>query len=470
MVAEALARWAHDVRWSALPAASRTFVVDTLVDTVGVTLAGARAPELAPLDAAAPGLGWNVPGTAQLWGRTERVPGPVAALRNATAAHVLDFDDIHTVLHGHPSAVLWPTLLALVEEDGLPFTAALDGYVAGLGVMDAVATLLGPRHYSLGWHSTATVGAVGAAVAGAIALGLTVGQVRDAIGAAVSTAGGVRANFGTLLKPMHAGFAARSGVEVARWVAAGVTPAPGALTGPLGALAVFGDGTWATAGLSRDEQVAHLLARADGALRHAGIKAWPACRGAHYAIEAALGVHGELRAHAAGQRIDAARVEVPYGSRTALVHDDPSTGMQARFSLPYAVATTLVRGWPELGHFDDDAVHDPEARRVMDLLEVVEDASAGDLSSTMEGRWARVRARTCGGVEREVWTDDARGSATRPLTPDDVDQKFRGTAGLALEPDRVEELLAAMRGDVESFVPGRLLAGTGPATASRRAS
>lgn len=439
-VTEKLSQWAAGARWGALTAADRDRVVDTLVDTVGVALAGSRAPEFEPVVAAAEQLGWLAPGGAEWWGDPRPLHAGAAALLNATAGHLLDFDDVHYLLHGHPSTVLWPALIAIGQEEGLVGERLLDGYVAGVGVMAAVSRMFGPRHYSVGWHSTSTIGAIGAAAGAAVALAEDADGVRAAMGAAVSMASGVRANFGTVLKPFHAGLAARSAIEAVRLVRAGVTPSPDALTGALGAVAVFGDGSWPSAdGLSR--LAAAVVEAAEHGLVELGIKPYPACRGSHYGIDAALTVHEEL----AGAEVERLVVEVPLGAKTALLYDDPTDGLQARFSLPYTVATTVAHGRPTLAHFADDAVHDPQTRALMARMTVIEDDSAGDLSASMEGRYAVVAAHTVDGRVVRCRVDDARGSWSRPLPSEEVDEKFLGTAGEALDPAAARRLLTLLR-------------------------
>lgn len=443
-VLHALAAWASGVDWRSLRAPARAQVGDTLVDTVGVTLAGAAATELVPVVAAAEELGWLAPGRADWWGRATTLRAPAAALMNATAAHVLDFDDVHHLLHGHPSAVLWPALVAVAQEDGLPGSALGEGYVAGVGVMAAVARLLGPDHYTVGWHATSTVGAIGAAAGVAVARDGDREEIAAAMATAVSMASGVRASFGSVLKPLHAGLAARSAVEAARLARAGVRPSETALAGPLGAFAVMGDGSFDP---SADGAVASLVDTARDGLGDLGLKPYPACRGAHYAIDAALAVHEQL----AGREVVEVRVDVPLGTRTALLHDDPADGLQARFSLPYAVAVTLAHGAPQLSHFTDDAVRDIRTRALMRRLRIIEDDSAGDLSGTMAGRYAVVTATTADGRRVTARTDHPRGSTQRPMTRADVDRKFLRTVGEVWSEADAAALLSRLRAPLEAL-------------------
>src|SRR5690606_27768257 len=165
---------------------------------------------------------------------------------------------------------------------------------------------------------------------------------------------------------------------------------------------------------------------------------------AHHAIDAALEVRRQLGVPA--DDIASVRVEVPLGAKTALIYDDPATGLEGKFSLPYAVATTLAHGVPRLVHFTDAAVRDERTRRIMRRLVIVEDDSAGDLSGNMADRYAIVEVRTTDGRRVSARVDDARGSWSHPLTDAEVDAKFAMTAGTVLRPDRVQDLLRSIRG------------------------
>ncbi|MFC0673311.1 MmgE/PrpD family protein, partial [Brachybacterium hainanense] len=144
-----------------------------------------------------------------------------AALVGGFQAHLLDLDDTHEQVRGHPSAVLVPTLLALAGPEAR-IEALLAAYVVGLEVMARLGLALGPAHYEAGWHPTGTAGAVAAAAAGAHLLQLDTEATGTALSIAASRSGGVRAQFGTPGKPLHAGLAAQAGVEAVAWARSGL--------------------------------------------------------------------------------------------------------------------------------------------------------------------------------------------------------------------------------------------------------
>lgn len=408
-------------------------VLDSIVDTVGVTVLGLAQPDLDPVSALVPLLRSGVP----FWDGTAASTAPGAAFLNATAGHLLDFDDTHYQIHGHPSTVVLPAVFAAAPA-GASGASIVRGYLAGLGAMSAVAALYGPEHYSRGWHSTSTCGVVGAAVGSAVVRGQPAAAVANAISISISMTQGVRANFGTLMKPIHAGLAARAGVEASMLSEAGVTASPVALDGRYGGTVLFGERGSQSQLLSAEA----LQQVAAGAADDLGIKLYPCCRGSHLAIDAALDAAADLPK---GTVIDRIELLVPWGTRTALLYDEPASGMEAKFSLPYAVATALVRGTPRMEHFTDAAVREPAVRMLMDTIDITEDTARGDLSATMDGRYADLVLFLRGGGLRRVRVENARGSAERPLTPAEVDEKFMSTAGSVLHVDKACELLARLR-------------------------
>src|SRR6185436_14762857 len=195
------------------PATARAAAARAVVDTVGVTLAGATQPAARIVQRvieAEGGSGCTVLGTA-----IAASPGN-AALANGTAAHAHDYDDMCFVSLAHPSAPLVAAGLAAAEIAGRPGAALLDAYVVGFEIEGRLGRTMNPRHYQRGWHCTATIGTLGAAAAAARLLGLDARQAAHALAIAASEASGLKENFGTMVKPLHAGLAARNGVLAAQ--------------------------------------------------------------------------------------------------------------------------------------------------------------------------------------------------------------------------------------------------------------
>jgi 2-methylcitrate dehydratase PrpD len=256
----------------------------------------------------------------------------------ARAGHVLDYDDTYAPGLVHASAAAAPVALLLAAERALTLVDALAAYAAGFEATAALARAGHPALYERGWHPTAVCGAVGAAVTASRLLGLDPERERSAAALAALRAGGLQAAFGTEAKALQVGLAAGTGVDAAQLAGAGARVDPDAIA--RGFESAYG-GTWA----ERQDTPA---------IRANWIKAHPCCLLTHAAIDAAQ----ELRA---ADRVPDGDVVVSVHptARRAAPHEDPTDGLQAKFSIPYTTAYTLLHGPPAVESF---AAPDPAAR------------------------------------------------------------------------------------------------------------
>ncbi len=247
-IAESLAERIACVRYDALPEDAVHWARVAILDTVGCTLAGASEP-CARIVARVTASN----GPCLVFGTDQRVAPLDAALINGTASHALDFDDCSDTLGGHPSAPILPALFALAETravDGRAFVAA---YVAGWETETRIARGINFHHYEKGWHPTATIGVFGSTAACCHLLGLAPDVTAKALGLAASFASGVKANFGTMTKPLHVGHCSRNGMLAALLAADGFTANAGALEHRQGFLHVFnGEGNFDAEAILRD--------------------------------------------------------------------------------------------------------------------------------------------------------------------------------------------------------------------------
>src|SRR3954471_11469418 len=272
-----------------------------------------------------------------LAGRSERAARAARALGDdvvaaAPAGHVLDFDDTYAPGLAHLSAPTAPAALIVGASIGATVGDVLEAYAAGFEVMGALSAANHPALRERGWHPTAVCGAVGSAVTAARLL-----EANEVFAAelALVQASGLQAAFGGDGKSLQVGLAAAAGVRAARLEAAG---------------ARAGDGV--VAGFEAAYGARWTLADGRRAVDENWIKAYPCCLQTHSAIEAAAELGGEVPA---GEIV----VAVHPVSRLTAFRDDVATGLEAKFSIPYLVAYTLLRGAPRLESFD--AV-DPAAR------------------------------------------------------------------------------------------------------------
>jgi 2-methylcitrate dehydratase PrpD len=262
----------------------------------------------------------------------------------ATAGHVLDFDDTLADGVAHVSAATAPAALVLAGHLGLSLGAALDAYAEGYEAMAAVACASHPSLYDGGWHPTAVCGPIGAAVAAARLLGLDIEQRDTAVAVALLRAGGSRGAFGSDGKAIQVGLAAAAGVQGALVARHGASVDPRAIHGPVGFAAVLG-ATWPAGGDGGPAGIEALVHPEAPAIKRNWIKLHPSCLGTHSPIDAAE----QLRHAALGA--EPVEVVVHPVARQAAHLDVVSDGLSAKFSIPYCVAHTLMRGAPRTADF-----------------------------------------------------------------------------------------------------------------------
>jgi 2-methylcitrate dehydratase PrpD len=239
-----LARFAIRARAEGLPDLARALAVDGIVDSIGCMFAGANQP-LAPI------VSGIVPRVAKPEGLLH-APCPVlggyttpadAAFLGATLTHALDYDDVNYPGLTHPSTILVPALLAAAAEaPHVSGRALVTAYIAGVEALGKLGRMLNPGLFERGWHPTPTLGPPVVAIATATMLGLDEARIVAAMGIAMSSSAGLRANFGTMTKPYHAGQAARAGLIAALLARDGFTSSGEALQHRHGYLALFGGG------------------------------------------------------------------------------------------------------------------------------------------------------------------------------------------------------------------------------------
>lgn len=288
-----------------------------------------------------------------------------AALINGTLSHALDYDDTHFAHIGHPSVAVLPAVMALAETLDIRLTHAVDAATIGIEASIMVGVWLGRDHYQIGYHQTATAGAFGATLAAACLLGLDKHQTRHALGLCASMASGLKAQFGTMGKPLNAGLAARTGVEAALWAQAGMTAAADGLAGPLG----FG-------ATHHSEAAEVKLPKKDWQISEISHKFHACCHGLHAMLEALAG------ANVAPERIAALKIRTHPRWMSVCNIAEPKTGLEAKFSYTQTAAMTLL-GHPTAAveSFTDDITRDKDVRHLRDKIEVSEDPTLTETQS-----------------------------------------------------------------------------------------
>jgi aconitate decarboxylase len=295
---------------------------------------------------------------------------------------------------------------------------ALLAYLVGYEVWAELAAHEPDAYHLKGWHPTSVLGTVGAAAAVAYLHKLSSEQCRNALALAASMAGGLVANFGTMTKPLHAGRAAACAIDAVRLAAAGLTAAPDALEHHAGYLAALSP----KGAASRDGVTASLgkeLRVLDSGL---SIKKYPMCYATHRVIDGMLDL---VNAHDV-KAADVAKVHATIGIAQAsmLRNHSPQTGLEAKFSLEFAVASSLVARKVGLQQLNDEFVRQPEVREAMSKV----DSSTVDTRCPVEPIFSltdQVVVELKNG--RKLDSGEirfARGNAMLPLKDEELKAKF----------------------------------------------
>jgi 2-methylcitrate dehydratase PrpD len=343
------------IRYADLPREATLWAKAAILDTVGVTLAGANEDCARIVEET---LG-AAPGPCLIFGSDRRTVPLDAALINGTAAHALDFDDVSNSLGGHPSAPILPALFALAETQDCTGADFIAAYVAGFETETRIARGVHLHHYEKGWHPTATLGVFGATAACCHLMKLSAAQTAQALAIAASHASGIKANFGTMTKPLHVGHTARSGLWAAMLAKNGFTANNAALEHKQGFLLVYnGAGNFDADAILKDWGNPYDVTRPGPAF-----KQYPCCGSTHPALDALLALRG---AHALPadkiMRIDS------WTHPRRLAHTDrpdPKSGLDAKFSVQYCLARATLQGEVRLEDFEGDAHDDPNVRALM---------------------------------------------------------------------------------------------------------
>ena len=333
-----------------------------VLDWFGLAIAGMHEPVAQRLLAEVQDEGATP--MATVLGAGRRFSGRQAALVHGAAGQALDYDDVNLAMHVHPTTVLLPPLLALAEMRVLDGDAVLCAFVAGYEAAGMIGAAISAPHYARGFHATGTIGAMGAAIGCAHALGLDAAGQARALGLAVSMAAGLKAQFGTMAKPLHAGRAAETGLLAALRAERGVTACATMLEARQGFADTQAEGWPATAPV-RDGH--HLLDNR--------FKFHAACFGVHGTLEA-IGALRRAHGFAAADVCDV-RLTVHPGFDAMCNLSDPQDGNAAKFSLRFNAALALAgRATGDTGTYADAIVADADLRRLHDRVTVT--LAAGD--------------------------------------------------------------------------------------------
>lgn len=354
-----------------------------------------------------------------------------AALINGTAAHTVEVDDIYRHAIYHPGA---PTIAAglaqaqAMNSSGLDF---LKGVVAGYEVSTRIGASLGREHYRF-WHNTGTVGTFGAAAAAATLMRLEPTRYAHALCTGATMASGLQQAFrmDSMSKPLHAGHAAEAGLLAALAACAGFTGSLDVIDGEAGMGVAMSNGPDWSATVAALGQQFHIT---DMTFKN------HACCGHTFApIDGAMALQQDMQVRAE----DIAQVHIgTYAPALDVAGNfQPTTAAEARFSVPYVVATALLFGSVRLTAFTEERLQEPRIRALMERIQLTVDP---ELDAAFPGqRAARIRIVTHDGRSREFLQPTRKGDPDAPLSDSDLSAKFLELAEPVLGPDKAASLLS----------------------------
>ena len=371
-----------------------------VIDWIGCAVAGSVEPAgrvLARHAAALP------KGSISVIGAMDMASPEDAAFLNGGFGNILEMDDIHRTAVLHPGPVVVPAALAAAEARNMPGSALLDAVIRGYDADIRLGISVGPGHYAK-WHNTSTCGPFGSAAAVASLLGLDEDGLVSALGNAATQASGPwRCRHERVLtKQLHTASATRSGYAAASLAELGFTGPEFILEGDQG----FFDA------MCPDPSPEKVASDPDSAwkIRETSFKPWPACRHTHPAIDAALVLREDVLPNA----ISDIRIETYQDAKAFCDMPNPTTSLEAKFSLQHAVALTLMDGQPTLGGFKTSAINRPDIAALRDLSTV-------SVSDTFTGAYpahygSSIAVRLRDGSTRTARVADALGDPENPLS------------------------------------------------------
>jgi len=390
---ESLAQWCANPPPFTLRA--RELAIEAIVDTLGCMVAGRSD--------------FSIQAVQQAWPQIPRSQA-LDALFNATAAHAIDFDDNFAPGMSHASAVLVPALLAVAENsDGASLIRA---YLIGLQAQAYIGEAIGYQHYTAGWHGTSTVGCIGSAAGVAALLGQDAAGIARTLSIAVSLASGVKGQFGTPLKPFHAGMAARNAVEAATL----------AQTGMQGRLDIL------ECAQGFAELYAGLLSQPSlpGAEQHVieqiGVmpKKYPCCGSTHRILDAIADIQQQQTLKI--DDIESVHCQVGIANWRNLAYHQPQDEMQARFSMQYCVAMMLRNGTLSVQDFTAASVKQQADVQLLAMITLAPWTAEQEAEDRNLPHILTLRFRN--GQEIVHARLRARGALDEPFSTDDRQAKF----------------------------------------------
>lgn len=400
-----------------------------LIDFIGCTLAGAQNPAGRKVVEYVRLQGGNKEATVM--GMGFKTSPPLAGLANGVMAHADDFDDISFSVPGHPSVPVLPAVLSIGEVKDISGRDLLTAYIIGFEVECKIGRSLAPYLYQRGWHATSVLGSLGAAAASSWVLNLDKDRVTYCLGIASSMASGLRANLGSMTKPLHIGLAAQHGIIAASLAERGLTASPQALEGKGGLFHVF-TGSW-----DMSLGIDYLGNPFDFISPGITFKQYPSCAETHPALDGVIGLVNENRIEA-DDVLSIDCVITPM-DQDVLVYHYPKNATEGKFSLEFCVAIGILEKKATLSQFIDEKVRDQKIVETMKKVRMEADPALSPDGYTGAATVVSLKLKDGTILTRRV--DQPKGNPENPLSREELLDKFRSCASLSMNRDSIKRVI-----------------------------
>ena len=427
-VTDTLARFVGETDYSTISDKALANAKLHILDTLGVALAAISTPVAALVFEYCRRVGGV--SEALIWGTTAKTSAPMAAFSNGLLAHALDYDDWDAFIHaGHPTSMLLGAALSLGEATDASGKDLLKAYVLGVEILTQIASGASNLQQR-GFHSTPVWGSIGGAVAAASVLRLEPDIIKAALGIAASAAGGIHRQQGSMVKPFHAGNAARNGVEAALLAQRGFTADPAIIEAPRGFCdTFFGAGTCIYEKMIQGIGNPYFL-ESPGL----GLKLHPCSAPQFLAADAAL----QIKREHSIRFPEVARIEVriPPLRYQRHFHPEVKTGLRGKFAINYVVALCILDGKLEIQTFTDAKVNQPDVQDALRKVEVIIDENIPE-----PGTYCPVSVELKDGTRYIHTATIAKGHPQNPMTENEILHKFRDNVRLVIPHQQSDDII-----------------------------
>ena len=420
-VTRTLARYIVQSKPGDIPVPVRHEAARALLNWSGCAIGASRHETIENMLAAV--LPFAGPAQAGILGRSERVDILHAALVNGVSSHVFDFDDTHARAI-HPSAPVYPALLALAEWKGISGADLVHAFVVGVEAECRVGLSVFPEHYNVGWHITGTAGVFGAAAAAGKLLGLNEQQMAWALGIAATQSSGLREMFGSMCKSLHPGRAAQNGLMAALLASSNFTSSEQAIEAKRGfghVMSTRFDPSVITAEWGQRYELSSNM-----------YKPFACGLVVQGTIDGCIQLRNEYKL--APEMIERVDLRVSPIVLELTAKENPQTGLEGKFSVFHAAAVALHFGMAGEAQFSDACVLDPSVVALRRKVKIEADTSIGRVQSHVF-----IRLKDGRTLERRV--EHALGTLERPMSDADLETKFRALVDGILTRQQCNEVI-----------------------------